>query len=120
LKYTETDSEGEDDGKEGDQATLAGSPPGSESKVKDEGDSAAAASSQSQCGSKVKKDGVNKLTFANRYSEKHVSAALASLSPQSLKDVFYIGSRAVAQMILIHRGPDNVPSTPEEEEQMQQ
>ena len=44
--------------------------------------------------------------FTNKYSQQTIAAALASLSEQSRRDIFYIGSRAVCQLILIHQAPD--------------
>lgn len=46
------------------------------------------------------------LTYADAHSERHIKAALASLSPQSRKDIFYIGSRTVCQLILLHLAKD--------------
>ncbi|XP_076457675.1 uncharacterized protein LOC143291607 [Babylonia areolata] len=43
-------------------------------------------------------------TYNDTFSKTEITAALQSLSPLSRKDVFYIGSRAVCQMILIHLG----------------
>ena len=46
------------------------------------------------------------LAYMDRNSELQIQAALASLSDESRKDVFYIGSRTVCQLILVHLGRD--------------
>ena len=45
-------------------------------------------------------------TYADSKSKQQIQAALESLSMQSRQDVFYIGSRAVCQLVLIHPGKD--------------
>ena len=57
-------------------------------------------------------------TYTDAFSKEQIKAALESLSLQSRKDVFYIGSRAVCQLILVHRGKDP-PKADKSEEAMQ-
>ena len=45
-------------------------------------------------------------TYTDSHSAEQIKAALESLSLQSRQDVFYIGSRAVCQLILVHNGKD--------------
>ncbi|KAK7106016.1 hypothetical protein V1264_017322 [Littorina saxatilis] len=61
-------------------------------------------------------EGIDSLTYADNESERKIKAALASLSDQSRKDIFYIGSRAVCQLILVHRGKKDDGETPNKTE----
>ncbi|KAK7106033.1 uncharacterized protein [Littorina saxatilis] len=57
-------------------------------------------------------EGIDSLTYADNKSERKIKAALASLSDQSRKDIFYIGSRAVCQLILVHLGKKDDGESP--------
>lgn len=78
---------------------------------RDETDDDAGSSDDSQSASEAEDPSVpveekDPLTYADAYSEQQIRAALASLSKQSRKDIFYIGSRTVCQLILLHLGKD--------------
>ncbi|XP_070202201.1 uncharacterized protein [Littorina saxatilis] len=44
--------------------------------------------------------------YTDTHSKKQIQAAIDSMSLQSRQDMFYIGSRAVCQLILVHPGKD--------------
>ncbi|XP_070202206.1 uncharacterized protein [Littorina saxatilis] len=44
--------------------------------------------------------------YTDTHSKRQIQAAIDSMSKQSRQDMFYIGSRAVCQLILVHPGKD--------------